>query len=238
MEIVFKEPKTPHRWGNRPKRPPEDPKLPVKRFMKALPKGPEDWANNSPGTLAEVQSLYHELTLSSVSREQRASTGLMEVLQLFVGEHGDKLRDSSQIHMAVFVAACRVVIGEGQPKRVPAKVVDSLMHRYVEGPESRSRVYRGAIPAYIKMLDAMAYVLGNDAYELPLRRAPFLNLAHAFTDKNFACLNEIDVNDEMVSLDEVEVWRPHRDFDPELERLGISLRIPGLVYELFGHALR
>lgn len=139
----------------------------LKTFLRALPKGEEDWDDKKPRTQEGVEQLHDELILSKVDRAKRAAMDSQTLLRAFADEHAALLEDTrSQIHAFVFIALGEVAIGLG----FQAKAVNQMVAKYMGAPETSARAMRLGVRRWIKASDVLRSSWLSRADELPFRR--------------------------------------------------------------------
>ncbi|EEU33557.1 uncharacterized protein NECHADRAFT_19590, partial [Fusarium vanettenii 77-13-4] len=135
------------------------------------------------------------------------------LLEAFADEHAGLLEGTrSQIHAFVFIALGEAAIGLG----FRAKVVNQMVAKYMGVPETSARTMRLGVRRWIKMSDVLRSSWLSRADELPLR--------HEAID----ILGEMEVSGGHAVLEDIRVYIPKRQLS------SASLRLPNIVYELYG----
>ncbi|RSL50342.1 hypothetical protein CEP51_015359 [Fusarium floridanum] len=197
----------------------------IKTFLRALPKGEEDWDDKRPHTQAEINDLRYELTLHKIPRQERAGMRPRELLQAFAVEHAALLKEAkSQIHMLAFIALGEVAVGLGlRPKEVNATVAE-----YTGVSESAVRTMRLGVRRWIKASDVLRRTWLSRVDELPFRRTNFIHTIKKLSDENIGILGEVRIEEEYAVFDDVRVYIPRKQLSSD------SLRLPDIIYELYG----
>ncbi|GKU22665.1 unnamed protein product [Fusarium langsethiae] len=139
----------------------------IKTFLKALPKGEEDWDDKKPHTQEQIEQLHLDLTLSKIAREARAVMKPKALLQSFAEEHAALLHDlESQIHSFVFIALGDVAVKSG----LPVREVDEMTIAVTGVQRSALRTLRLGVRRWIKASDTLRQSWLPRADELPIRR--------------------------------------------------------------------
>ncbi|KAH7186356.1 hypothetical protein DER44DRAFT_681973 [Fusarium oxysporum] len=200
----------------KPSRSPESVSL-IKTFLRALPKGEEDWDDKAPRTQEQIEQLRLDLTLSKLVREGRAKMKPKALLQSFAEEHAALLRNlESQIHSFVFIALGDVAIKSD----LPVRDVDEMTMAYTGAQRSAVRTLRLGVRRWIKASDTLRQSWLPRADELPLRH------------EDIGILREITIEGDRAVLADVKVYIPKKQLPSS------SLRIPNIIYELHGGKLR
>ncbi|KAJ3454875.1 hypothetical protein MRS44_013475 [Fusarium solani] len=211
-------------WTPKPGRSPDAISL-VKTFLRALPKGEEDWDDKRPHTQADINDLRHELTLDKIPREERAGMGPRALLQAFAVEHAALLEEAqSQIHMLVFIALGKVAVGLG----LRAKDVNTMVAECTGVPESAVKAMRLGVRRWIKASDVLRRTWLGRADELPFRRKNFIHTMKKLSDENIGILGEMRIEEDHAVLDDVRVYIPRKQLSSD------SLRLPDIIHELYG----
>ncbi|KAG6977958.1 hypothetical protein IWW34DRAFT_857918 [Fusarium oxysporum f. sp. albedinis] len=212
----------------KPSRSPESISL-VKTFLRALPKGEEDWDDKAPRTQEQIEQLRLDLTLSKLVREGRAKMKPKALLQSFAEEHAALLRDlESQIHSFVFIALGDVAIKSD----LPVREVDEMTMAYTGAQRSAVRTLRLGVRRWIKASDTLRQSWLPRADELPLRRKSFIHIMKKIPDEDIGILREMTVEGDQAVLADVKVYIPKKQLSSS------SLRIPNIIHELHGGKLR
>ncbi|KAJ0129024.1 Transposable element Tc3 transposase [Fusarium oxysporum f. sp. albedinis] len=211
----------------KPSRSPESISL-VKTFLRALPKGEEDWDDKAPRTQEQIEQLRLDLTLSKLVREGRAKMKPKALLQSFAEEHAALLRDlESQIHSFVFIALGDVAIKSD----LPVREVDEMTMAYTGAQRSAVRTLRLGVRRWIKASDTLRQSWLPRADELPLRRKSFIHIMKKIPDEDIGILREMTVEGDQAVLADVKVYIPKKQLSSS------SLRIPNIIHELHGGKL-
>ncbi|KAI8401666.1 hypothetical protein FOFC_18535 [Fusarium oxysporum] len=212
----------------KPSRSPESISL-VKTFLRALPKGEEDWDDKAPRTQEQIEQLRLDLTLSKLVREGRAKMKPKALLQSFAEEHAALLRDlESQIHSFVFIALGDVAIKSD----LPVREVDEMTMAYTGAQRSAVRTLRLGVRRWIKASDTLRQSWLPRADELPLRPGKsFIHIMKKIPDEDIGILREMTVEGDQAVLADVKVYIPKKQLSSS------SLRIPNIIHELHGGKL-
>ncbi|KAK2922600.1 hypothetical protein FoTM2_017453 [Fusarium oxysporum f. sp. vasinfectum] len=211
----------------KPSRSPESISL-IKTFLRALPKGEEDWDDKAPRTQEQIEQLRLDLTLSKLVREGRAKMKPKALLQSFAEEHAALLRNlESQIHSFVFIALGDVAIKSD----LPVREVDEMTMAYTGAQRSAVRTLRLGVRRWIKASDTLRQSWLPRADELPLRRRSFIHVMKKIPDEDIEILREMTVEGDQAVLADVKVYIPKKQLSSS------SLRIPNIIYELHGGKL-
>ncbi|KAH7132796.1 hypothetical protein EDB81DRAFT_118956 [Dactylonectria macrodidyma] len=182
-------------------------------FLNGLPQGEADW-NDYPYD-GDFQSMVRSITLEDLDPRQRAKMDLRKRLTELARRIATAPRDPNQLQVAVFVSASVVAnkhgveISDNNPK---CSLDANLANR-------QSKILR-----YILLLDVLEVYMGDCAYEIPLRRKPFMNVS--FTEQHFCILMGILEQDRNVPC------------IPSRGRCSRYLRIPDLVNRLLHGIIR
>ncbi|RYC79832.1 hypothetical protein BFJ63_vAg17282 [Fusarium oxysporum f. sp. narcissi] len=197
----------------------------IKTFLKALPKGEEDWDDKKPHTQEQIEQLHLDLTLSKLAREGRAEMKPKALLQSFAEEHATLLHDlESQIHSFVFIALGDVAIKSG----LPVREVDEMTIAFTGVPRSALRTLRLGVRRWIKASDTLRQSWLPRADELPIRRKNFIYIMKKIPDEDVGILRDMTIEGDQAVLADVKVYIPKRQLSSS------SLRIPNIIYELHG----
>ncbi|SPJ83508.1 uncharacterized protein FTOL_10091 [Fusarium torulosum] len=200
----------------------------IKTFLRALPKGEEDWDDKEPHTQEQIEQLRLDLTLSKLAREGRAEMKPKALLQSFAEDHAALLRNlESQIHSFVFIALGDVAIKSD----LPVREVDEMMMAYTGAQRSVLRILRLGVRRWIKASDTLRQSWLTRADELPLRRKSFIHIMKKIPDEDIGILREMTVEGDQAVLEDVKVYIPKKQLSSS------SLRIPNIIYELHGGKL-
>ncbi|RSL89946.1 hypothetical protein CDV31_015785 [Fusarium ambrosium] len=201
----------------------------IKTFLRALPKGEEDWDDKKPRTQEGIEQLRNELALSKIDGAKRAEMDSQTLLKAFTDEHATLLEDTrSQIHAFVFIALGEVAIGLG----FRAKTVNEMVANYMRVPETSARTMRLGVRRWIKASDVLRRSWLGRADELPFRRNKFAHSMKKLPDEAINILGDMKVLGDHAVLEDVLVYIPKRQLSSG------CLRLPNIVYDLYGGRVR
>lgn len=132
-------------------------------WMKRLPQGEEDWNNDFPCTIEDIEGVRRRLTLAHL--EDRQQMDWLALLHTYAACAKDFDGRELQLHNMIMVAACHVAHSDGLAR----EAMQAAMAKCISGGSDTLRSKRFALPKCIQIGDELAKVLGSRAYELPLR---------------------------------------------------------------------